>query len=87
MGRMVLLPPHETHSVQTETAAWLRNGTGGKLKTSYFNFEPFPPLNVDLLSNANDAQVVPDDQLFKVGDVRGNENPGAHTLYPSLQNI
>jgi hypothetical protein len=49
----------------------LRTFTGGLLKTSTGNL---PPLNTDLLENANDAHIFPDNQLFLAGDIRANEN-------------
>jgi hypothetical protein len=52
-------------------AAALRTFVGGMLKTSDGNLLPF---NTDGLPNANDAHLVPDDQLFLAGDVRANEN-------------
>lgn len=52
-------------------AAALRSFTGGHLKTSAGGLMP---LNTALLPNANDAHLVPDDQLFLGGDVRANEN-------------
>ena len=64
----------------TRTAA-LRTFQGGALKTSTGNL---PPLNVDLLPNANDAHRVPDNELFLCGDVRSNENielSAIHTLF------
>lgn len=42
------------------------------------------PFNVDLLHNANDSGIVPDNELFLAGDVRSNEQPGLtamHTLF------
>ncbi len=53
-------------------AAALREFAGGRLKTSAGNLLP---QNTAGLANANDAHVVPDDQLFLAGDVRANENP------------
>src|SRR5262249_31381513 len=52
-------------------AAALRTFVGGTLKTSDGNLMPF---NTAGLANANDAHVVPDNQLFLAGDVRANEN-------------
>src|SRR5262249_12142142 len=53
-------------------AAALRSPLGhGMLNTSAGNLLPF---NTGLLPNANDAHIVPDDQLFLAGDVRANEN-------------
>lgn len=62
-------------------AAALRTFVGGKLKTSAGNLLPF---NTAGLPNANDAHIVPDDQLFLAGDVRANENielSAMHTLF------
>jgi Animal haem peroxidase len=52
-------------------AAALRAFRGGLLKTSEGNL---PPLNTIGLPNANDAHLVPDEELFLCGDVRANEN-------------
>jgi peroxidase len=52
-------------------AAALRTFSGGKLKTSIGNLLPF---NTAGLPNANDAHILPNDQLFLAGDVRANEN-------------
>jgi peroxidase len=58
----------------------LRTFTGGLMKTSPGNMLPYDNTNyftadqVAALNMANDAQVVPEDQLFAAGDVRGNEN-------------
>ncbi|MCE9548002.1 MAG: peroxidase [Planctomycetia bacterium] len=49
----------------------LRTGVGGKLATSAGDLLP---LNTAGLANANDAHVVPENQLFLAGDVRANEN-------------
>jgi len=65
----------------TTRAAALRTFVGGTLKTSDGNLMPF---NTAGLANANDAHVVPDDQLFLAGDVRANENvelSSLHTLF------
>lgn len=78
------------------TASKLRTDQGGKLKTSpgtdgiigtsddllpFNNSTYFPD---GTLTMANDAHVVPDDQLFAAGDVRANENielTSLHTLF------
>jgi hypothetical protein len=49
----------------------LRTFSGGHLKTSAGNLLPY---NTAGLDNANDAHIVPDDQLFLAGDIRANEN-------------
>jgi hypothetical protein len=54
----------------TRSAA-LRTFQGGKLATSAGNL---PPLNTAGLTNANDAHLFPDNELFLAGDVRANEN-------------
>ena len=54
-----------------DRAAALRTFSGGHLKTSAGDLLPF---NTAGLPNANDAQLVPDNQLFLAGDVRANEN-------------
>lgn len=59
----------------------LRTMNAGKLKTSAGNLLPF---NTNLLDNANDSGLVPDDELFIAGDRRANEQPGLtsmHTLF------
>ncbi len=61
-------------------AAALRTFSGGHLKTSAGNLLPF---NTAGLANANDAHLVPDNQLFLAGDVRANEN----TELTSLQTL
>ena len=63
-------------------AAALRTFSGGHLAVSANNLLPF---NTGGLTNANDAHVLPDNQLFLAGDIRANENieltitPGAST--------
>jgi hypothetical protein len=58
----------------------LRTHSGGRLKTSPGNLLPFNNLNyftqiqLNALNMANDAQQVPDGQLFAAGDRRANEN-------------
>jgi hypothetical protein len=70
-------------------ASDLRAGYGGRLLTrgdqtlvaSDYNLMPY---NTFGLPNANDAHLVPDDQLFLAGDVRANENielTAVHTLF------
>src|SRR5207247_3554641 len=59
------------------TAAELRTMSGGLLKTSDGNMLPLNDLTTlggPALSMANDAHIVPSDQLFAAGDVRANEN-------------
>src|SRR5262249_51095143 len=67
----------------------LRAGYGGRLLTrgdqtgnpADFGLMPY---NTFGLPNANDAHLVPDDQLFLAGDVRANENielTAVHTLF------
>jgi hypothetical protein len=64
----------------------LRTFTGGLLKTSPGNMLPydnttyFTADQIAALNMANDAQAVPEDQLFAAGDVRGNENIELTTL-------
>ncbi len=69
------------------TAAALRTGVGGKLKTSGDDLLPrndastFPEGPVFM---ANDAHLVSDDQMFVAGDVRANENielTALHTIF------
>ena len=52
-------------------AAALRTFQGGLLKTSAGNLMP---LNSSGLTNANDAHIFADNELFLAGDVRANEN-------------
>jgi hypothetical protein len=73
----------------------LRTHSGGRLKTSAGDFMPRQNLNyftqaelnviaTDLHGMANDAQQVPDDQLFVAGDRRANENielMSQHTIF------
>ena len=63
-------------SDQTRADA-LRSFEGGQLRTSAGNMLPF---NTDGLANANDAHMLPDNQLFLAGDVRANENPDLTSL-------
>ena len=59
------------------TAAALRTFSGGLLKTSDGNLLPLNNLATlpgGTLNMANDAHIVPGDQLFAAGDVRANEN-------------
>ncbi len=68
-------------------AAALRTFSGGELATSPGDL---PPFNTAGLSNANDAHIVPDDQLFLAGDVRANENvelSAVHTLWIREHNL
>jgi len=66
-------------STQTIADA-LRTFQGGFLKTSagnmlpYDNTDYFTSAQVAALNMANDAQAVPESQLFAAGDVRANEN-------------
>ncbi|MCE9552312.1 MAG: peroxidase [Planctomycetes bacterium] len=57
-------------------AAALRTLQGGKLKSSPGNLLPLnaAPYFTPALPNANDAHILPDNQLFVGGDVRSNEN-------------
>ena len=61
----------QVYGSTADRAAALRTFVGGKLKTSDGNLLPF---NTTGLPNANDAHLVPDNQLFLAGDVRANEN-------------
>jgi hypothetical protein len=64
----------------------LRTFVGGLLKTSPGNMLPydntayFTPAQIAALNMANDAQAVPESQLFAAGDVRANENLELTTL-------
>lgn len=64
----------------------LRTFVGGLLKTSPGNMLPydnttyFTPTQIAALNMANDAQAVPESQLFAAGDVRANENLELTTL-------
>jgi hypothetical protein len=67
----------------------LRAHYGGRLltlgdQTGNPALNGFLPLNTFGLPNANDAHIVPDNQLFLAGDVRANENielSAVHTLF------
>lgn len=63
-------------SDQTRANA-LRTFKDGMMKTSAGDL---PPFNTGGLPNANDANIVPDSQLFLAGDVRGNENIGLSAM-------
>lgn len=56
----------------SERANALRTFNHGLLKTTAGNLLPFNDSGFD---NANDARLVPDNELFLAGDVRANENP------------
>ena len=64
----------------------LRTFQGGLLKTSpgnmlpYDNTDYFTTAQIAALNMANDAQAVPESQLFAAGDVRANENIELTTL-------
>ncbi len=68
----------EVYGSDSTRASALRAFSGGKLKTSAGNM---PPFNTSGLPNANDAHIVPDNQLFLAGDVRANENPELTALH------
>ena len=67
-------------------ATALRTLAGGLMKTSpgnmlpYDNTDYFTADQIAALNMANDAQAVPESQLFAAGDVRGNENIELTTL-------
>jgi hypothetical protein len=74
----------------------LRTFHGGLLKTSPGDLLPFNNLSyftqaqLDALNMANDAQQVPDSQLFAAGDVRANENielTAVQTLFVRNHNL
>lgn len=62
----------QVYGSDAERAAALREFSGGRMKVSAGNFLPF---NTSGFENANDAHILPDDQLYLAGDVRANENP------------
>ncbi len=65
-----------------ERANKLRSFKKGKLWTSgQQDGRDMLPYNTIGLENANDARVVPDNQLFVAGDVRANENPALASLH------
>jgi hypothetical protein len=70
----------QVYGSNSATADALRTHVGGLLKTSpgnmlpYYNSLYFTAPELAALDMANDAQAVPNDQLFATGDVRGNEN-------------
>jgi len=68
-------------------AAALRTFSGGELAMSAGGL---PPFNTAGLSNANDAHIVADNQLFLAGDVRANENvelSAVHALWIREHNL
>src|SRR5262245_26526291 len=68
-------------------AAALRTFAGGELLSSPGGL---PPFNTAGLSNANDAHIVADNQLFLAGDVRANENvelSAVHALWVREHNL
>ena len=68
-------------------AAALRTFSGGELAMSAGGL---PPFNAAGLSNANDAHIVADNQLFLAGDVRANENvelSAVHALWIREHNL
>lgn len=77
----------QIYGSDTVTANKLRTHVGGRLKTSAGDMLPinnaatFPE---GVLPMANDAHVLPNDQMFAAGDVRANENielTALHTLF------
>ncbi len=68
----------QIYAVDAERAAALREFSGGRLRMSTGNLLPF---NTDGFENANDAHLVPDDEMFLAGDVRANENPELLSLH------
>ncbi len=68
-------------------AAALRTFSAGELAMSAGGL---PPFNTAGLSNANDAHIVADNQLFLAGDVRANENvelSAVHALWIREHNL
>ncbi|MCP4138866.1 MAG: peroxidase [Chloroflexi bacterium] len=68
----------QIYGVDDERSAALREFLGGRLRTSAGNLLPF---NTNGFENANDAHLVPDDEIFLAGDVRANENPELLSLH------
>ncbi|EFA85041.1 peroxinectin [Heterostelium album PN500] len=67
-----------------ETADLLRSFSGGQLRVSKDPHGDMPPRGIKGVTIDNDARRVPIDQLFTVGEKRGNENPGLmsiHTIF------
>ena len=61
-------------------AAWLRAGSGGRLKVRATSFGDMLPLNDGTLAN-DDPLGNPATSLVVAGDVRANEQPGLTTLH------
>jgi len=68
----------QIYGVDEERGAALREFRGGRMKVGG---NELLPLNSSGFENANDAHIIPDDQLFLAGDVRANENPELLSLH------
>eukprot|EP01132_Coremiostelium_polycephalum_P003739 gene3739-4658_t len=67
-----------------EVAFRLRSLVGGQLKVTNTQYGDLPPKNVKNVLMDNDAHLVPNEEIFSVGERRGNENPGLlsiHTVF------
>eukprot|EP01118_Nematostelium_gracile_P009356 TRINITY_DN3142_c0_g1_i1.p1 TRINITY_DN3142_c0_g1~~TRINITY_DN3142_c0_g1_i1.p1 ORF type:complete len:758 (-),score=195.66 TRINITY_DN3142_c0_g1_i1:32-2305(-) len=67
----------QVYGADAARAQALRNGTGGRLKVSAGNL---PVINTDNLPMENFG-ASPTNQLFLLGDYKGNENPGLLSLH------
>ncbi len=64
-------------------AAWLRAGTGGRLKVHHESYGDMLPYNDGTLPNANPLGL-PATSLFVAGDVRANEQTGLLVLHTAF---
>ncbi|KAM9964322.1 hypothetical protein ACTFIW_004080 [Dictyostelium discoideum] len=62
----------------------LRSLSGGEMKMTVTDVGDLPPKNVPGVPMDNDANLFPIDQLYSVGERRGNENPGLLSIHTLL---